>query len=348
MKIHYLSDTWPWLGAHTGYHRLPNYVKSSGVKVNVTDTRFGFVDRCAGKIYCYLNGWHDRRDSVYAASEWRYSRKIKNSGIHHILYYDVHYRLFERWNKAPESIIVTIHHPPGRDFPEGMRENLKRLSSAIVLTTKDIGFYEKIIGKGRVRFIPHGVDTEFFRPITTSNLAPRTSNLLFTGQNGRNTKMLERVIKRLFDKYENICLDLLVPKNRRETPGLRQLAGHPRVFWHENLSDEDLRALYQNSYLLLQPMEDCAANNAIVESLACGLPVVTTDVGGVRDYGGGTVYPVVANNDDEAMGELVEKYMADTKWREEIGSKCRKFAEKGLSWQIVATRHLEVYREIFS
>jgi len=35
------------------------------------------------------------------------------------------------------------------------------------------------------------------------------------------------------------------------------------------------------------PMKSSGANNAIVEALACGLTVVTTDVGGICDYGGG-------------------------------------------------------------
>ena len=57
-------------------------------------------------------------------------------------------------------------------------------------------------------------------------------------------------------------------------------------------------------------MSDSGANNAIVESLACGLPVITTDVGGIRDYGGGTIYPVVANEDDDGMIGLVEQYLS--------------------------------------
>ena len=56
---------------------------------------------------------------------------------------------------------------------------------------------------------------------------------------------------------------------------------------HQNVSDEKLRDFYQKSYLLLMPMESCSANNSLVEALACGLPVVTTAIGGIEDYGGG-------------------------------------------------------------
>jgi glycosyltransferase involved in cell wall biosynthesis len=95
-------------------------------------------------------------------------------------------------------------------------------------------------------------------------------------------------------------------------------------------------------------MECTSANNAIVESLACGLPVVTTDVGGIRDYGGGSIYPVVANNDDDSMVELVEKYLDHPEWRNETGRRCRKFAENNLAWPIIALKHLQLYKKILS
>jgi glycosyltransferase involved in cell wall biosynthesis len=94
------------------------------------------------------------------------------------------------------------------------------------------------------------------------------------------------------------------------------------------------------------PMEDSGVNTAVVEALACGLPIVTTDVGGIRDYGGGSVYPVVANNDDDAMIALVEEYLNNENRRNEVGEKCRAFAEQSLSWLLVAQKHIEAYKEL--
>ena len=121
------------------------------------------------------------------------------------------------------------------------------------------------------------------------------------------------------------------------------MAGEPlRINVQGNL----LRDLYQRATLLLLPMSASGANTAVVEALSTGLPVVTTDVGGIRDYGGGTIYPVVTDNDDDGMVDLVRQYLTDTALRRQIGTNVRAFATATLSWPLVAQRHIETYRDL--
>jgi glycosyltransferase involved in cell wall biosynthesis len=249
----------------------------------------------------------------------------------------------KKWTKAPRDVIGTIHLPASV-WESERRQLLSRLSSALVLYQRDIPFYENNVGKDRVKFIHHGADTEFFKPDRSKLRTP--PRILYGGVYLRNEPMLVRIVSKLSAQWPELCFDLLVPQHHRKSPALAPLLKHPAVTWHAGLNDEELRALYQRSYLMLLPMDHSGANTAVVEAVASGLPIVTTDVGGIRDYGGGTIFPLVNNNNDEAMIALIEQYLSQTTWRDEIGNKCRQFAEHTLAWPLVANRHVEAYREL--
>ena len=350
MRLHLLVDRIPWFGAHSGYEQLARYLPPLASRARALRSVTTLNQIRLGKLYARARGWTCREDWVYAAAELRFALDSLRTpaDVRHILYGEGHHHYLEHWRKAPSKLVATLHHPPVQwcQWPRRLVENLRRLKSAIVLYRADLEAFESLVGPGRVRFIRHGIDTEFFSPPETppDREVPR---VLYAGQNGRNTEMLARVIPILAGRHPELRFDLLVRSTIRERfEGLARLAAHPAVRWHESLSDEALLELYRRSYLLLLPLDCCGASTAMVEALACGLPLVTTAVGGVPDYGGGSLYPVVANNDDDALVDLVERYLADTEWRNQVGASCRAFAETVLDWRSIAGEHLSAYREL--
>jgi glycosyltransferase involved in cell wall biosynthesis len=319
-------------------------LRNCGCRVSSIEPRRDGWNRLLGKTWSLLHGLPDRDQSLTAA-ELRFRFRI-GRGLRpgHILSAEDHLPLLEQWKKAPRSLVATIHFP-ALHWSGGAAESLRRLSSAIVLYRADLGFFENLVGEGRVQFAHHGVDTDFFVP-TSAPSSGDPPRILFAGQFSRDLPLLRAVVERLISKHPDLRFDFVVAPHALHLEDLQMLKRHPEISWHHGISDEALRTLYQKSALLLLPMTASGANNAVVEALACGLPVVTSRVGGIGDYGGGTVFPLPADPTADGMTELAEHYLNHAALREETGRACRRFAEETLTWSAVARRHLEIYNTL--
>lgn len=344
MEIHYLIDCWNWFGSHSAYHQICKGVKDRGNQISIQMTHRSLPNQVVGKLWSVFTGYPNRKPAHYAAAElYTYIRYLSNKDkLIHVLYFDNHVYLWDRWKKAPKNLISTIHHPAPLKVSSEAELRLRKLSSAITLTSVNFDYYESLIGEGNLSFIRHGVDTNFFHP---GELDKKQLRILYTGVNGRNLGMLTRVVEKLLALYPEVFFDFLLPKFFRKDSELSSLQSHSRISWHENLSDDQLKNLYQKSYLLLMPFNECTANNAIVEALATGLPIVTTNIGGICDYGGGSIYPTVKNNNDDDMVDLVKQYIEDSSFHQKISASERKFATEHLSWSKISEDHLAFYEQ---
>lgn len=344
MRLLHLRETIPWFGGHSGYDQLTRNLPAQQ-EVRTVKPRAGQLARYLGSAYARLRGRHSRGATSLSELEFLWQRRLRRPDASQILYLEHHLELLKAWPKADKDLIGAIHLPASVWKPEQC-QLLSRLHSAVVLYQRDIAFFEQYVGKGRVRFIHHGADTAFFRPDVSKITTP--PRILYSGVYLRNEPMLARVVPKILEKWPAVKFDLLVPEHHRRHSNLKSLMEHPAVTWHAGLNDEQLRELYQKSYLLLLPMNDSGANTAVVEALTSGLPIVTTDVGGIRDYGGGDFLPLAANNDDDSMVALVDQYLSKSDWRNETARLCRQFAEQKLAWPVVAQKHLDVYQALIA
>lgn len=341
MRILQLSQRIGWFGEHSGYEQLSHHLAHSST-LEVVVEQPGIIRRFTGSALGRTFNLRDRKNLAFAYLELLARRAITQPDITHLPYADRSVECLKGWKKAPPDIVGSLHLPPSQ-WSERDRKCLRSLASAIVLYSRDLDFFEEHVGSGRVEFVRHGVDSEFFSP--EQSRESRHLRILYAGLYLRNEKMFVRVARALLDKFPNLEIHMLVPAHH-QSEALAPLRAARSVQWHSGLNDHELRQLYRQCDLLLLPMDDSGANNAILEAMACGLPVITTDVGGIRDYGGEAIFPVVGNNADDDMVDLASRYLRDFSLRHRVGNACRSFAETELSWDKGCQAHVEAFRRL--
>ncbi len=345
-EVVFLTNEVHWFGTHTGFQRLPHLLDPTQIRARIVSPKRDLPSRMLGKAFSMMRGHGVQpQDHAFARARAELALHLDHRRWAHLIYGELH---MDYWRDAPATILdrtlVSAHQPPSH-WGQASARKLDSYRHLHVLWQKDMDWFQSHLTHGEITFIHHGVDTEFFTPASTPPPHP-PFRLLYAGVHLRNVAMLKRVVLALCEQRKDIEFDFLVPEDRRTEPELADLQGHPRVTWHARLNDEQLRELYRRAFLLVLPLNDSGANTAVIEALSCGLPLVTTDVGGIRDYGGGTLYPVVANNNDDAMIGLVENYLAKPAQRQITSENCRAFAETTLAWPLILEQHLAHYRRL--
>jgi glycosyltransferase involved in cell wall biosynthesis len=124
--------------------------------------------------------------------------------------------------------------------------------------------------------------------------------------------------------------------------GLEEL---PSVRRHRNVDDAELLALYQNADALLLPVHQSTANNALLEGIACGLPVISSRLPSIAAYVPGGEAILIDGNDTDELADAVLSLQEAPETARAMGQLARRRAEE-LSWRRNAPRYAEIYSEV--
>jgi glycosyltransferase involved in cell wall biosynthesis len=151
---------------------------------------------------------------------------------------------------------------------------LRNVDLGIALSSEQMAFLQRVVPNKRFVFVPHGVDTDFFN----SHGFSRERTLLIAGGWLRDMDFAREVARHAvtFDP------ELRVRVFGNNAP---QLAGvSARVEVLTSLTDEGLRREYGSCALMLLPLRETVANNALLEALSCETPVVAPDLPAAVEY----------------------------------------------------------------
>jgi glycosyltransferase involved in cell wall biosynthesis len=136
------------------------------------------------------------------------------------------------------------------------------------------------------------------------------------------------------------------------------LAGHDHYFWkrikeefsHKDIiytgfvSDEELAALYKNCQVYVFPSFSEGFGIPLLEALACGAPVVSSNKTSLPEVGGDAAL-YFDPYDEENMIEKIMMVLNNNKLRKELMEKGQK-RYKQFSWKKMAEETLEIYNSL--
>lgn len=244
-----------------------------------------------------------------------------------------------------QRVFSTDHGGKAVQLPAQSRLR-QRLDGLLAVSRFSANSFPALTGRSTVVF--GGVTTSKFFPDDT----PRTHKVVFVGRLLPH-KGIDILIEALPDGFE---LDVYGRSYSAEYRGiLEKLAAGKKVNFHEDADDEAIQHAYRSARVVVLPSVyqsrfGPASPRAellgltLLEAMACGTPVIATDVGGMPEVvrNGQTGY-IVPPSDPAALRRALQSLAADDQLWAHMSRQAAHHIMENFTWDVVADRCLAAY-----
>jgi glycosyltransferase involved in cell wall biosynthesis len=337
LKVHFINVRTAHHSPHSGYDRFMDHVPNEALPggknwLDLDEEQRGLLYRQAKEAISWYNPSDLEMEMAVNDLE-----TDNTPHICHYLYGENSLYHTKKSRHSKKKIFVSFHQPPEAHLQfVKTRLPLDNVDGIVVVGTNQIPFFSQFIDPAKIHFVPHGVDVNFF----TANPSREQGNrVLFVGNWLRDFDALVEVSRILFEKAPHLTLDVVTLEKNRHF-----FAGCSNVHFHSGIPEADLLRKYQEATLMLVPMKDCTANNSVLEGMACGLPIITTDIGGIRDYVDTECAVLCRKGDAQGMADAIFELFSDYERRCRMGKAARD-KSMNFSWQRVSKMLVDAYKK---
>lgn len=251
------------------------------------------------------------------------------------------------------QVSVAPHNPARADLKEGLITTFKKAAAVHCVseaTRKDacrLG-----LDPAKAVVIHPAVDCARFRPVVQPPHNPvftvlTVGTLIWV----KGHEWALQAIRQVLDRGVNVRFEIIGdgPDRQRVLYTIADLELQDHVKWLGALKPEQVLTHLQQADCFLLSSHSEGISNAALEAMACGLPVVTTDCGGMReavvDGLEGFVVPI---RDAGAMAVAIERLAQDPPMRERMGQAARQRVEREFVSSRQICQWLDLYQAVLN
>lgn len=257
---------------------------------------------------------------------------------------DARYHEIVDFSSLAERLQSGIYYPYVEQRLFALSDLVTSVSYSVSNELKEYG-----LNPNDVQVVGNGVDEKTFIPLPKKN--DKEKYVLFTGVLRARKGLFDfikcgaAVCKERPDVRFVICGD--GPFLPQSIEIVRKKNLQDKIVFLGRVSRLKLIETYQNATVQLVPSHYEGLPTVLLEGMACGLPIVATNVGGIGEvivHGeNGFLVPPHA---PLRMSDYVLKLLEDDQLREKIGKAARKTIISNFSWNNIADKVLECYKSV--
>ncbi len=207
-----------------------------------------------------------------------------------------------------------------------------------------------------IHHIPNGIDTEIYRPHdpdvcrSVLNIPKGKKVLMFMSANLsgplKGGDLFANAVQSL---PESLKAEMVILLLGRRGEALANSLGIRSIYLGYVQSDLLKVICFSAADCFVSPTRAESFPNVLLESIACGTPVVSQNVGGVQDIARPNVSGFLADlGDVQGLRDHIVAILENDALRSDMRQRCRKLALEEFSISMQAQRYIQLYRQLLS
>ena len=274
--------------------------------------------------------------------------------------------------QAHYPLAVTIHHPITKDHKLEMQNAVnwkERLSSSrwhnflpmqkkvapqlkniicVSQPSKEDVISEFKVDEKKITVIPNGIDIGIFKP---SSIKKSLSFRIVTTASAdiplKGLRHLILALPRVIRQFPLTSLTVIgkSPEKSNLNNLIDDLNLEDKITFRSGISEKEIVKTYHDSDIAVIPSLYEGFGFGAGEAMACGVPLISTDSGGLKQVIGDAALKIKPGSVNE-IEEGILKLFTQEKIRQELAKKGRERMEEFFDWKIAASAYIEVFKKI--